>query len=548
VATYEEQQRIIQEMVGTIKSQTQVLERLTSTPLALAPVIFVGTTKIPLDSPKAFVKGTLVVVNVGPYKGTHATIERVDKDGEGMPYEVYVKFGDGTKGWYVIRDVTVTESGSTDFAVVIYDGKYVEVIRPPDINVRPGDVVRVSMETMQIVDKATIEPHGEVVSVKRVHGDGLIEVDYQASPRVVFPGSYSEFERGDLVILDSTGSVVLYKLDQDEPRFAFTQNTNVSWEEIGGLADAKRIMREVVEGPVVHADLYAFYNKKPVKGVLLYGPPGCGKTMLGKATATALAKLYGVSNGGFLYVKAPEILSKYIGVAEATIRQIFEHARRFRLEHGYPAVVFIDEADAILGKRGTGISSDIERTIVPTFLTEMDGLDTSGAVVILATNRPDVLDPAIVRDGRIDRKVKIDRPTSESAPEVFGLYLNGMPLSNGYTVQELAEQATASLFDNDRVLYEVVLQGGTTLNFTLGKLCNGAMIAGIVDQATSIAMHRDVVSGREPEGLRPSDLVEAIDQVLAGNHDLNHGGELEEFVYDFRADVVDILKRRVVAA
>jgi proteasome-associated ATPase len=218
-------------------------------------------------------------------------------------------------------------------------------------------------------------------------------------------------------------------------------------------------------------------------------------------------------------------------------------ARKHKKTHGYPAVIFIDEADAILGKRGSGISSDMERTIVPMFLAEMDGLEDSGAVMLLSTNRPDVLDPAIVRDGRIDRKVKVDRPDKDSAVEVFKLHLRGMPFSNGYTVQDMAVLGRDQLFSDRNRLYDIHVstdKDDKVIPFTLGNLINGAMIAGIVDQATSLAIHRDISKGGDPKGLTKDDVIGAIDCTYEQNRDLNHQDELAEFVRDFRKDVVQI--------
>ncbi len=556
MASYEDMRDMVARLAGTVKTQATLLEQLTASPLALAPVIAVGSTPIPPASRKAFTKGNQARVTEGWKQGQAGEIVQINESADGSPLSltfdgsylnVRIKFRDGSHEWYQPEQLEVINP-TDEYVIVFYDGKHVQLRRPPFLNLRLGDLVKLSMETMQIVDKADMEPHGEIVTIKHVHDGSIVEVDYQGSPRVVLSGQFNGIEKGDLVILDASGYVIMHVLGRMESRFTFSQTTNVSWDDIGGLTDAKAVMREVIEDPVLHANLYQFYGKQSVKGVLLYGPPGNGKTLLGKATATALARLHHATDGGFLYVKGPEMLDRYIGVAEATIRQMFEHARRFYEEHGYPAVIFIDEADAIMGKRGTGISSDVERTIVPTFLTEMDGLEASGAVVILATNRPDVLDPAIVRDGRIDRKIKIDRPTPASAQDIFSLYLRRVPFSNGYTAQGLAGLATASLFNESRVLYDVLLQGGTTLNFTLSQLVSGAMIAGIIDQATSIAVRRDLVSGSAPEGLRASDLLEAIDLVFAQNYDLDHREELTGFTREFHADVQGIQKRRLVAA
>jgi proteasome ATPase len=427
------------------------------------------------------------------------------------------------------------------FAVVVFEGKMLEVDYPDELTLVMGDTVRLSPETMQIVDKVeSFEAIGEVATVRLVLNDRQVEVDYQGNNCVVFVGNCGEVEKGDRVILDATSSVLLHNLGKNEERFTVTQSTNVTWGDIGGLEQAKEQMIEAIELPHLQADLYRFYGKKPVKGILLYGPPGCGKTMLGKAAATSLANLYGSSvSSGFFYVKGPEMLDKFVGNTEAAIRKLFERARKHKLEHGYPAVIFFDEADALMGTRGTGISSDIRDTIVPMLLTEMDGLDESGALIILATNRPDILDPAIVRDGRVDRKVKVTRPLQDDATKIFQLYLDGIPLNNGYTVSELAQSASAELFSSDRVLYTIHLRGETSLDFHFHDVTNGAMIAGIVDQATSKALRRDMQTG-SPAGLCHSDLVEAVEEVFGQNKELDHKDELRDFTEDFRDDILNI--------
>lgn len=201
--------------------------------------------------------------------------------------------------------------------------------------------------------------------------------------------------------MDPSGLVVVRDLGKDTQRFSLNQPSTVTWDDIGGLVDAKQQMLEAVELPWKHPDLYAHYGKKPLRGVLLYGPPGCGKTMLGAAAASSLARTHGKDQieSGYLYVKGPEILDPFVGVTEATIRELFERGRAHEKAHGYPATLFIDEADAILGKRGGNgpNSSIIDHTVVAQFLSEMDGLDKNGTIVILATNRADILDPAVTR-------------------------------------------------------------------------------------------------------------------------------------------------------
>jgi|GEM_PF-1980567 len=419
----------------------------------------------------------------------------------------------------------------------------------PVYPIRPGDIVKLNLQTLQIVEVAKPVHSGEVSIVRRIVDEITSEVDHQGTPRVVLNGTLSgKPEVGDRVLLDASASVIVRNLGKEDERFSFTMETNVSWEDIGGLLEAKQQMIEAVELPFRHPEIYKYYGKKPIKGVLLYGPPGCGKTMLGKATATALAAIHNGHSvsSGFIYIKGPEILDRYVGVAEATIRQIFQRSRKQRELHGYPSVIFIDEADAILGKRGMGISSDIERTIVPMFLAEMDGLEDSGAVVLLATNRPDILDPAVVRDGRVDRQVRISRPDPDSARSIFEIYLKNMPLSNGYSVEQLADLATKELFAEKRALYAIHLNGdrkGQVIKFTLGNLSSGAMIAGIVDQASSIALQKDLRENTTT-GVSTENILCAVDQVQNEVIDLNHADDLAEFVRDFREDVVSIQKLR----
>lgn len=434
-------------------------------------------------------------------------------------------------------------------ATVLFDGKEVEVVLPTDKPVQVGDTVKLSMQSLQIVDVVSTLLAGEVVGVQKVLDAASSEVDFQGGTRAVYNGRFSgQLKDGDRVVLDPSGLVIIRNLGQEDKKdtlFAFTEKTGVTWDMIGGLDEAKRQMVEAIELPYRYGEYYRFYGKSPLKGLLLYGPPGCGKTMLGKAAATALASLHEGKGADtcFMYVKAPEILNKFVGASEATIRRMFAAARAHRDAHGYPAVIFLDEADAILGRRGSGISSDIERTIVPMFLAEMDGFEDTGAIVILATNRADTLDPAVVRDGRIDRKILVARPTPESATAIFGLHLGRVPLRNGYTHRDLAARATAELFSPAHALYEVQLKDGSTTCFTFGHLASGALIAGIVDQATSVALARDIADGA-PQGLTPADIDDAVARAFAQARDLNHDDDLRAFAEGFTRDVTRIDRSR----
>lgn len=272
-------------------------------------------------------------------------------------------------------------------------------------------------------------------------------------------------------------------------------------------------MIEAIEMPHNNKELFKYYNKKQIKGILLSGPPGCGKTMLGKAAANSLSDTYGKDNArtGFLYVKGPEILNQYVGNTEQTIRDMFYDAKRHKEENGYPAIIFLDEADAILATRGSR-NVGIGNTIVPQFLTEMDGLEESSAIVIIATNRPDVLDPAIVRDGRIDRKVTVTRPDVKNAAVILGMNLKRVPIHKDYEVDTLAEDMAALFYSDDRFISNDKL---------LRDVVNGAMLANCVDIAVSSAIRRDMKS-KKKTGIVPEDLIAAIERIQMQSHDVKH--------------------------
>lgn len=292
---------------------------------------------------------------------------------------------------------------------------------------------------------------------------------------------------------------------------------NVTWEDIGGLEEAKAQMIEAIEMPHKHKDLYTHYCKRPLKGILLAGPPGCGKTLLGKAAAKALSTIYGKENArtGFLYVKGPEVLNMYVGQTEQTIRDMFYAANQHKEEKGYPAIIFLDEADALLATRGNN-SSVLGNTIVPQFLTEMDGLQESSAIVILATNRPDVLDPAIVRDGRIDRKITIARPSQKNAVQILKINLARVPLWEGETIDSMAEMMAAEIYSPQRLLRKDVY---------LSTIVSGALLANCVDIATSCAIRRDLATNTQT-GLLPEDALAAIDRIQEQSHAVQHGIEI----------------------
>jgi len=346
--------------------------------------------------------------------------------------------------------------------------------------------------------------------VERVLAEDEVEVGNPGMPQKVIAGTrLRDLAEGDLVLVSGDGRIVTHKLPPEPSKMAWGEPTGVDWGDVGGLAEAKRAMREAVEDPYVHAGVYKRHGHRAPKGILLHGRPGNGKTMLGKAAATAIARVHGTHAGAFIYVKGPEILNKWVGASEGSVRSIFESARAHKRQHGYPALVFIDEADAIFCKRGSHVNEGMERTVVPQFLAEMDGLDESAALVVIATNRPEVLDPAVVRDGRCDRKVEVTSPTLDDAADIIGKALAGKrvvedssPFMPTLTAKRIWEHKAAILMLKSRK--------GHDRRVTVRHFVSGAMCVGIVGRAVAAAVRREIDSGEE-SAVCQEDLYAAVD-------------------------------------
>jgi proteasome-associated ATPase len=492
-------------------------------------------------------KELVVVIKRGDKRwGEIGTITLIDNNKR----EVYVWFNDGEMGWYFVgggvdKQMRLVDEPLDTVLVATADRQLV-VERPPTMDIYPGSRVLVNQQTLAIVDvdRYVSLTFGEMAIISEAFaGDMVCKIDFGGVSRRL-PVGYDcdPFPKeGDKVLLDPSSSIIMVNYGSSDAGYQFQGTTGITWDDVGGLTEAKRQMIEAIELPYKNKELYAAYNKKPIKGILLYGPPGCGKTMLAKAAASSMQQLHRGEGAetGFIYIKGPEILERFVGVAEATIRSIFAQARDHKQKHGYPATVFIDEADAILGKRGTGISSDMEKTIVPMFLAEMDGLDDSAALFILATNRADILDPAILRDGRIDRKIKITRPDMTGAYSILSLNLGKVPIHPSSDFETLSGTVAKHMFE--KVLYNVKRDDGVASPFTLGHICNGGMIAGIVDQATSIAMNRDIAFGNV-SGVCLADMYDAVDAIYDQNYELDHRDDLNEFVAPFYGALIEVTK------
>lgn len=320
----------------------------------------------------------------------------------------------------------------------------------------------------------------------------------------------------------SSANYDLSRAREKVAQYIQTSEYSVGWDDVVGNAEARTALLDAIEGPVKHKALYQKYGMKPAKGVLLYGPPGCGKTMFGKAAADALSRLYGTKTE-LLVINGPSIQSTYVGETEKTIRAIFTYAREYKKVHGHPLVIFIDEADAILPSRNGGYR--FEASNVATFLTELDGMNENGAFVILATNRPDHMDEALLRDGRCDRKIKVQRPSYDDAVILAGKAVNGKEWANGVDIGKMVD----SLFNPLHVLR--VLDNpetGMTHHFLLSHIVSGAMIVSLVERAKLFAIKREL-SG-EASGIVEADLVNAVEASYFENKGLPHDYALREFV------------------
>lgn len=359
----------------------------------------------------------------------------------------------------------------------------------------PGDSIRFgrTSDGMKVLELLSSAPgNGRVVNVEKVHDD-LIEYASAGDRRASRIGRFKKIRPGDSVLLDPLGEIVVRVLERHKSKSHSTV-TGVSWEDIGGLEDVKLLLREAIEDPHNFHDLYKSMGQNPPKGMVLEGPAGVGKTLLAKACWTSLASMHGksVSDSGYIYCKGPELVNKFYGESEAAVRLLFTTARQHFEDHHYPALIFLDEADGLLSRRGSMRNEGMEKTIVPQFLAEMDGLDEMCAFVLVATNRMDILDPALLREGRLDSKVTIPRPDKEASRRIFQVHLKKRPCN----VDELAERGTSIIFSDGQVHRVLRLEDGTKHDFHLREVVSGAMLAGLVRRAAQIALRRAKLGGK----------------------------------------------------
>ncbi|HAS17920.1 MAG TPA: proteasome ATPase [Nitrospiraceae bacterium] len=417
------------------------------------------------------------------------------------------------------------------------------------VNVRPGIEIKslrkgqevILNEALNIIEIRSFDGQGEVVRLKdRLAKERAIvsmHGDEERVAEIAEPLQGIKLSVGDVLLFDNRSGLLLEKLPKSEMDEVILEEVpDVTYSDIGGLKTQIETIMDAIELPFVYPELFKEYRLSPPKGVLLYGPPGCGKTLIAKAVANSIAKRLESKKGKdvrsyFLHVKGPELLNKYVGESERQIREVFSKAKD-KAEEGMPVVVFFDEMDALFRTRGTGISSDVESTIVPQFLSEIDGVESLRNVIVIgASNRQDLIDPAILRPGRLDIKIRIDRPDKDSAKDIFGKYLiKELPFNKyeldqeGGDVQKLVERlvniTVEQMYsvDEENKFLEVTYANGEKEILYFKDFVSGAMIQGIVSRGKKYAIKRMITTGEG--GIKGDDLLTAIKDEFKENEDL----------------------------
>ena len=426
---------------------------------------------------------------------------------------------------------------------VYVSGRKMKVSLHPSISskgLRKGQEVILN-EALNVIEARGFDVQGEVVRLKdMLEGNRALVTLHFDEEKVAELGDPLLAERlsvGDHLLFDPRSGCVIEKLPKSEAEeLVLEEVPDVDYDRIGGLQHEIEQVRDAVELPFLHPHLFAEYQLSAPKGVLLYGPPGCGKTLIAKAVANSIAKKLGHLTGKqvrsyFLHVKGPELLNKYVGESERQVREVFKKAKE-RAEDGNPVIVFFDEMDALFRTRGSGISSDVESTIVPQFLSEIDGVERLRNVIVIgASNRQDLIDPAVLRAGRLDVKVKVGRPDVVAAKDIFSKYVGtGLPFDeeelrrHGGDIKALVEHLTdvtvGAMYatSEENKFIEVTYANGEKEILYFKDFASGALIEGIVSRAKKYAVKRAIA--QEGRGLRSEDLIRAIREEFKEHEDL----------------------------
>jgi|DEB0MinimDraft_10_1074344.scaffolds.fasta_scaffold00239_4 proteasome-associated ATPase len=418
---------------------------------------------------------------------------------------------------------------------VISTGRKFRVVAGPEVD--SADVVAgsevVLNDAMVIIGVRPPDTVGDIGTIRELLDDGIrVVVTTRSDEDAVCALSDNlrgtRLRIGDRVRIDARSALVLEVLGRpDVDELLLEVVPDVTYDDIGGLDRQIAEIADAVELPFLHADLFAEHRLPAPKGILLYGPPGCGKTLIAKAVANSLAKKVAAAIGEdkgrsyFVNIKGPELLNKYVGETERQIRLVFERARE-KSDEGWPVIVFFDEMDSMFRTRGTGVSSDMESTVVPQLLAEIDGVEgLENVIVIGATNREDLIDPAILRPGRLDVKIRIDRPDAVAAKQVFLRYLNEeIPLRAGESIDQMVDAAVGEMYrtDESNRFLEVTYANGDKEVLYFKDFASGAMIENIVRRAKKAAIKRVIAGGTR--GVATVDLVDAVRSEFVEHEDL----------------------------
>lgn len=418
-------------------------------------------------------------------------------------------------------------------------------------------------EAFVVVGELGYNESGPIAKIADVLPDGRLRVGSEPSLQSVIIERAADLadvklKSGDEVRLDSSLKVAIERIASKERNdYALEAVPPIPWSKVGGLDETIQRIKDTIEQPILHPELFKKYQYTVPKGFLLHGPPGCGKTLIGKATAYNLTERLKTESGEeiegtFLHIKGPEILNMWLGESERKVREIFLAAREKRAE-GKLAFVFIDEAESILGTRRAMRSHSISNTLVPMFCAEMDGIEPlQEVVIILATNRPDLIDPAILRPGRIDRKIKVTRPNKEAAKDIFGIYLTpDLPIEkeseeteDKQVIDSLISQVVDEMFREtaENRFLEVALRSGRRDILHRGHLCSGAIIESIVQRAKETAMKRAIAASDSDTGITLDDLLNALNAEFSENDIFPPTEATEDWLKLLDYDPVNVVK------
>ncbi|MBX3333657.1 MAG: AAA family ATPase [Nitrospira sp.] len=430
--------------------------------------------------------------------------------------------------------------------IVVGGAEYYANVDPrvPEPDLKIGTQILVN-EAYAVIKTLGYDRNGPILKLAEAMPDGRLRFEQDMGRQSLVLQRSTDLIGADLnpgteIRIDPSHRVAIEQLgDRRSSRHALDETPTVTWEQIGGQSEAITAIRKAIEYPLLHAQTFERFKFSQPKGFLLYGPPGCGKTLIGQAAAGSLSKLVSessqgqlpgeekrqpVTSGAFLHVKGPEILNMWLGESERIVRDLFDQARA-RRKNGALPFIFIDEAESILGTRRAMRSFNISNTLVPMFCSEMDGIESlRDVVIILASNRPDLIDPAVLRPGRIDRKIKVSRPNKEAAAQILKVYLTeDLPVDSAlvkerggehtHAVASLVEEVIETIFQRtaDNRLLSIRLRSGQTKVLYRGDLVSGAILASIVQRAKEKAIDRTIQSG-QPAGLSAGDVLDSVSE------------------------------------